>query len=653
MSLRGKIAAAVRDAATRRTDDYKNAVAELDEYLGIQSKKNKKTSAGFGYPHRTGGSTASITYDGSKMRGTLRSLYSSGKELDHNALRARSREAYWDSMQGGALLQRLVDNVIGNGLTLEHTPLWELTGTKDWDAKKRRAFCRDVELKWYAWASSHEPDATGRRSLPELQGFAFMNELRDGEAPTVLRYDGDAERVNPLCLQFIDPEQIDDLYDATFIAAAKARGNEIRDGMEITSSGKIVAVYVTSEPGAKPVRVEVKQGKRRFLILPAILDLPGQIRGTGVLAPVLHELQKITDYELFELEAALVNAIVAAYVKPSADADTKTDPRAILGGGISARGSTTPSASTDVKAEDVHVRQPGLFVASLKKGEDIASFDTKRPNVNFGVFVDAIMKSISARMSEPIEVVEEKFSSNYSASRAALILFWQVVERWRVHFASQWLQPIFEAWFVEMVDRKLIEAPGFGSTPLITRAWLATTWIGQSMPSIDPVKDAEAADIRIAQGATCRERNAQNYDGSDYYDNMEKQAAEREVMPKVEPVDTLTSPGQPTKGTTEDEGKTDSETEEDTDFEGLKQEMDSYGVAVRAGAITPQPEDEDHFRAKGGFPPASQAVKSAWEKDEGVRRPITLTQSPGSAAQTVGQKNEEDPDTEKPEEGAA
>ena len=52
--------------------------------------------------------------------------------------------------------------------------------------------------------------------------------------------------------------------------------------------------------------------------------------------------------------------------------------------------------------------------------------------------------------------------------------------------------------------------------------------------------------------------------------------------------------------------------------------MDAYGVAVRAGAITPQIEDEEELRKEAGLPPMTEPVKRAWGEDEGYRRPITL-----------------------------
>ena len=56
----------------------------------------------------------------------------------------------------------------------------------------------------------------------------------------------------------------------------------------------------------------------------------------------------------------------------------------------------------------------------------------------------------------------------------------------------------------------------------------------------------------------------------------------------------------------------------------LKESIDSYGVAVRAGSITPQKDDEVFIRNMMGVPPMSESVERAWDNDEGVRRPTTL-----------------------------
>jgi hypothetical protein len=66
------------------------------------------------------------------------------------------------------------------------------------------------------------------------------------------------------------------------------------------------------------------------------------------------------------------------------------------------------------------------------------------------------------------------------------------------------------------------------------------------------------------------------------------------------------------------------------ELEQTKVLADAYGVAVRAGAITPAEQDEEFIRGKMGLPSIPPAVRTAWKKDEGTRRPITIQPPPGT-----------------------
>jgi hypothetical protein len=85
--------------------------------------------------------------------------------------------------------------------------------------------------------------------------------------------------------------------------------------------------------------------------------------------------------------------------------------------------------------------------------------------------------------------------------------------------------------------------------------------------------------------------------------------------------------------TDEDGNPLPQEDDERMKFDNLKAKFDAYGVAVRAGAITPSDSDEETFRAEAGLPPMTPAVRGAWKEDKGYRRPITLLQK---MAQTAG-----------------
>lgn len=476
------------------------------------------------WDYRTGSATV---IDGTKFKGA--SHYPAAFDVDSATIRAKSRFAYWDSTLAQGLLGRLVDNAVGTGLTLESTPVWELIGDMGLDEQAKHKISRNIELRFNLWANSLEPDAAGRWNFYQAQAIEYLNRLRDGETYTILRYSTDSKRMSPLNLQSILPEQIVQPYDSTILEAAKKLGHRIIDGVEIDQAGREIAIYVATDvylTGSKTQRIPFfSESGRRYVLHPINADTLGAVRGTPLLANCVHELEKITDYTVAEIEAAIINAVLAVWVEPSADAGAS---RAL--GGIQRRGQESTSPASSTEAGHVSFDKPGLIVQSLKAGEKLQSFDTKRPNVNFGEFVRHIARGLGASKGVPIEVLEQSFSANYSASRASLLLFWQKIEIERGKIASQYLGPIFEAWFVEEIKAGRIMAQGFDDSPIIKRAWLASTWNGARLPSIDPLKEANADGVRIAQGVTTRERVAMEYNGSDAMENISKLAVENQAL---------------------------------------------------------------------------------------------------------------------------
>ena len=76
----------------------------------------------------------------------------------------------------------------------------------------------------------------------------------------------------------------------------------------------------------------------------------------------------------------------------------------------------------------------------------------------------------------------------------------------------------------------------------------------------------------------------------------------------------------------------------------LKTLIDAYGVAVRAGALTPQQEDEVYFRRLMDLPQMSSANKSAWSDAKGIKQPITLKTGLDEAQPAEQQQQEENED---------
>lgn len=515
-----------RKPKTRTPDrDYETALQELDrEFPGAQIdlgratlRRNMRHSA-MAMSSWTGQGGYLSTFSGEKYPGALG--YPSGWNLDHEKLRRRSRIAYWESVHGRALIGRLVDNTVNTGLKLESAPIWEICWPTATEEEKQK-WIRNTESRFHLWANSKEPDVTGRMTLYQIQAFEFLNRLRDGETFMRLHYSPDSSRMNPLNVQFFKPDQIYTPGSSEMLKAAKMRGNKIVDGIEINKTGGEIAWYVHDEETGKPTRVILKGPKsgKLFGIHSAIIDSVGQVRGIPILANMIHELQKITDADIAEIEAMIINACIAGYIVPSEGKDASD----VLGGiRVKQTGETIQTTQINPPQSGL-IEKPGLWIQSLKAGEDIKEFSTNRPSANRDTFVKSIKSSLSASIGVPDECVEMSFGQNYSASRATIILFWNGVEIYRMNIGVDILNPLTEAWMDgEIVSSRIkVEIVGW-KTADVRRAWLNCSWVGINKPSIDPLKEAKAATERINQCLTTRERESKAYNGSEFTENIER-----------------------------------------------------------------------------------------------------------------------------------
>ena len=114
-----------------------------------------------------------------------------------------------------------------------------------------------------------------------------------------------------------------------------------------------------------------------------------------------------------------------------------------------------------------------------------------------------------------------KFNSNYSASRAGLVMFWRVAVLWREELESDFLNVVYEAWLSEEIATGRISARGW-LDPVMRLAWLSADWVGSQMPVIDPAKSVKAARDAIEADLSSVEREALDLNGSSAAANKEK-----------------------------------------------------------------------------------------------------------------------------------
>jgi len=470
---------------------------------------------------------------GSKWPGGL-STYQEGLTLDHYTLRQNSRDAYHDSSAARGIIERISDSVAGTGLVLEPVPKNDILGISLEEAEK---WGEDVAQRFDCFAKSKLQNRSETMNLYQACRFSEICTQRDGEIFIRLHYSPDQNLINPLQFEFIDPNQIrGDAYTSTAGPYSQDDGI-IRDerGRE-----KAYKIWVQNDKTFeyKEIRIQRKgpKSKRIFMLHRFAPEYPGQHRGYSRLSHALQEFENITDFTSAQIKKAISQSNISFYTSPSDDAPASNPFEGIISGSGGA-GPTSGITAAPLTETEKAVYNPGLLYTplpeatitqpgnvglfSLEKGEDFKPFQNTAPSDGFGSFVNDFTAYLSASFSMPLEILLMKFNENYSASRAALLLFWNVATIWRQEQATDIMDPIYEMWLSEEIARGTIKAPGW-SNPILKAAWLNSRWIGPSMPNIDPMKTMKADQGYVAMGATTQDRVARELNGSDAKTNIAK-----------------------------------------------------------------------------------------------------------------------------------
>lgn len=464
------------------------------------------------------------------MRGWRAYSKTPQEDIDKNipVLRQRSRSLYMSAPLAVSAIKTNRTNIVGEGLRLKSTIDADfLRMTPDQAADWQRRAEREFEL----WAQSKFCDSTRVNNFYEIQQVACMSWLMNGDACVLLEYEKPT-RTLPygLCIHLIESDRVstpNSTGNNVYLYATNPdNGNRIFNGVEVDGNNRVVAYHICSTyPNSN--LYSKKEWKRvkafgEHTNVPNVLmiyetERAEQYRGVPYLAPVIESLKQLTRYSEAEQMAAVINGFFTVFIK-------------------STRG-TSEIGFTGVTDEDDRIADgdrnyelgPGL-VNVLNPDEEIDIADAKRPSSNFDAFVTSLAKYVGAALEIPVEILTKQFSSNYSASRAALLEAWKAFRMKRAWLAADFCQPVYEIFLTEAIANNRLKAPGFFLDPLIRKAYCGAQWNGPAQGQIDPVKEVNAAEKRISIGISTRQRETIEMMGGDFDSNVAQLARENQMM---------------------------------------------------------------------------------------------------------------------------
>lgn len=448
-------------------------------------------------------------YGASYARKSLIGWLTNGRSADEDivdnaeTLRNRSRDLFMGSPLATGAIKTVRTNVVGSGLALDSQIDFEFLGLSEEEA---REWEKNTEREFALWADSVNCDAERRQNFFQIQSLVLLSAIMSGDVFVTMPFIKRAGSVYDLKIGLIEADRVCNPLDSS------ADGKNVLGGVEIGSYGETVAYYVAKfNPNAYPrfnvnTQNEWKRvlafgattGRRNILHVMADVERPAQRRGVPMLAPVIEAMKQLARYSDAELMAAVVSGMFTVFIT----SDSPNSPIQQM---------YDPSQQLD---DDPRSYEMGNgAIVGLREGEKIETANPGRPNTAFDGFVTAICRQIGSALEIPYELLVKNFTASYSASRAALLEAWKMFRMRREWLVGGFCRPVYEEWLTEAVLKGRIKAAGFFDDPAIKAAWCGADWYGDAQGQLDPLKEANAAKVRVEEGFSTREREAAELTG--------------------------------------------------------------------------------------------------------------------------------------------
>lgn len=427
------------DYAVRALRNRTIAQATTRSYRNSARRHADNTRTDIGWSQQPFGPTGTRTLTPQKRRNMVR----------------RSRQIDENNILGASLMDRAVDNIIGEHMVLRATT-------------RSKRFNERVQKLWEDW----NPDIRKMMSFGDLQRSWYRARLRDGDVGLVLLRTGDVQTIESDYIQSPFGESSDQFNRQGVL--------NIIEGVEINGPGRPTRFHVVTDFSKSRVSTTAISQRDFVWYIRNERNNREAVRGVPLMAELGWMLEQIDGTVEATVMAYRMAAAFGLLVKKNSPGQT-----------YDALPDSTNSAEGDAMPE--FEIEPAM-VEFLGVDEDVVQVKPEHPASNLESFITTMIRIAGIRLGLPLELALLDFSkTNYSSARASME---QAYRHFRIEqrcFARCVLKRLYE-WRVS----KWIKD---GELPERSDAF-THRFLGQQWPYLDPQKEAIGALIAMDSGQT-------------------------------------------------------------------------------------------------------------------------------------------------------
>ncbi|MCC5809869.1 MAG: phage portal protein [Ectothiorhodospiraceae bacterium] len=465
---------------------------------------------------------------------TMRNWYPTNGSADGDLLpelgliRPRSRDMFRNNGIASGGLQTLGDNIVGSVLRLSAKPHARLLGWEEDDAEE---WANGTEAQFDSYANTTECDAARRDNLLGLTLLMLRGSFMNGDAIAIPEWQPLPGHRWATRFQIVEADRLCN-------PPGQANNAYWREGVRVDEFGAAVSYGIRRQHPGDRYGLMGALDRFQWREIPAFTphglprvihlydkDRAGLSRGKPILSSVMKEFRLAGKYSDAELETALATAMVAAFLESDLSPEAAS---ALFGAG--APGDKNPDDVWRAQLNGFQAQLQGSAIIPIPTGGRVHAFSPNRPNNAFDAFMESTLRHIAVGWNIPYEVLLKDFSkTNYSSARAALLEAWRYFKGRQRWLKDHWLRPVYELWMDEAIARRRL---GRVTTPEYRAdryAYSRARWVFAGRGWVDPVKEAQAARIRMDLGISTLEDECAEQ-GTDWEEQLKQRARERRRM---------------------------------------------------------------------------------------------------------------------------